>query len=102
MGIAQGTNAVGAAVLGPGSVSTIIGAVGLAALSGYPFGFWMFWGVVGIVVSGVLGAWMIRPVALAAARGEPVQERLFRLHLVNAVILLSVVLAMVFKPTFGM
>jgi uncharacterized membrane protein len=100
---------LGRAVVGPaagltlvaGVVAAVVGSVDMAAL-------WISWGFAGLIISMALGGTLIRrttvslETALAEGGGAEVatlRGRLTTLNLINLLILVSVVAAMVFKPT---
>ena len=102
--------AFGRRVLGPAALCTLLAGVALVPVMRAGFAFWMGWGLAGVVASLVIGSVLLRPavmeivrlsqsgaaqeVAWAAAR-----RRMVALNGINALVLLSTVWAMVFKPT---
>jgi uncharacterized membrane protein len=101
----------GRAILGPAAGITLITGIVMVVVLGLGFGsLWIIWGLVGIFGSLVLGAALIRratvelsELAPTAAPNDPrviaLQRRLATLNTINLLLLLSVVWAMVFKPT---
>ena len=102
---------VGRLVIGPAALVTLAAGMAAAVVGGISLGtFWITWGFTGIIVSmGLVGTVGRRSAnALEAALAEPatpaarvsaLRGRLNGLNLLNLAILLSVVGAMVFKPT---
>lgn len=111
LAVSEHMNALGSALVGPSALLTLVAGVVMVAGSGLSFGaFWIVWGFVGIVVAMALGGGLGRRLegellALlkagtpGTARVDVLRKRLTLLHIVVMLILLSVVWAMVFKPT---
>jgi uncharacterized membrane protein len=103
--------AYGRAVVGPAAIVTLVAGMAAAARAGVGFGTpWLAWGFVGIVGSLLLTALPIRRAAaelgrLAAGAGpgdprlDATRRRLTALNAANLLLLLSVVWAMVAKPS---
>ncbi len=101
----------GSVVFGPAAAITLIAGIVMVAVSGFSFGtFWITWGFVGIFGSVLLGGVFTRRVgerlsklASTAEAIDPrmarLQKRLSILNVIDLLVLLSVVWAMVFKPT---
>ena len=100
----------GQSVVAPATVVTLLAGGAMVARVGFGFTtLWVLWGVVGIVVSLLLGAFPIRRTGEAVdtlasttphdPRLSALQSRLATLSAINLVVLVSVVWAMVFKPT---
>lgn len=102
----------GRAVIAPAAGITFVAGIVMIARAGIPFStLWIAWGLVGIFVSWfVFGAILLRKtnqelnaLAPTAALDDPrltgLQQRLAILNTINLLLLLSVVWAMVFKPT---
>lgn len=100
----------GQAIVGPAGVVTLLAGLVMVGRAGWGFNsLWVAWGLVGIVVSLLLGAFPIRRAGEAVdaladtAPDDPrlagLQSRLATLSAINLVLLLSVVWAMVFKPS---
>ena len=102
----------GRALVGPAAALTLIAGIATAVTAGFDFDrLWITWGFMGILLSIVLGATLIRRTTngiaqVVAATVTPdssklraLQGRLTGLNLLNLLILLSTVGAMVFKPT---
>jgi uncharacterized membrane protein len=101
---------LGRAVLGPAALVTLLAGIALAVVLGGGFALWMVWGLVGALASFVLGGTLVRRASLRlvelagtpsadAARLAAARRRLSRLNLINIALLLSIVWAMVAKPT---
>jgi uncharacterized membrane protein len=100
----------GRTVLGPAMGITLLAGIATAGSIGYPFSaLWIVWGVVGLVLSILIGVVAVRRAAeelgaLARSAGpdDPrvaaVGRRLASLNWLNLLVLVSVVWAMVFKP----
>lgn len=99
----------GMLVLGPGAGLTLLAGVVMVAVSGMGAPFWVLWGFGAIIASIAFGATLVRRgnndvqrIAAAANVDAPrllaAQRRLLVCSAVNALILLSAVWAMVFKP----
>jgi uncharacterized membrane protein len=97
----------GQAVVGPAGGVALLAGLAMVGQAGWGFGsLWVVWGLVGFVVSMLLGAVPIRRAGEAVdalapddPRLAPLQSRLATLSAVNLLVLASVVWAMVFKPT---
>lgn len=100
---------VGPRVLGPATGLTLLSGLGLMLLLRGGMRPWMGWGLTAMILSGLLGATLLRRAneRLAATTAEPepdgaavagARRRLNLLSAVNVVLLLSAVLAMVTKP----
>lgn len=101
----------GRVIVGPAAAITLIAGIATAVIAGFDFGMlWITWGFMGILLSILLGATLIRSttagiaqVATAASldtrRLQALQGRLAGLNVLNLLILLSTVGAMVIKPT---
>ncbi len=101
----------GRAVTGPAMALTLLAGLGMVWRGGISLGsLWIVWGLVGLVASGVLGDGPIRQTGQAVAelaastpaadsRLGALQRRLIVLNVINLLVLLSVVWAMVFKPS---
>jgi uncharacterized membrane protein len=101
---------VGRSVLGPSAVVTLVAGISLVYVAGWGLTLWTAWGLAGIVVSMFLGARVIAPahrhLAAVAATSWPdprsligARRRVAAWGTLNLVVLLSVVWAMVAKPT---
>lgn len=102
---------IGTRVLGPAAGVTLIAGAASVFAGGIGMPFWIVWGLGAMVLSGALGATLLRRTAMeidnGIAEGQqvsdaallPLQRRLTRLHVINALLLLSAVWAMVAKPT---
>jgi uncharacterized membrane protein len=110
--LARASGALGRVLVGPAAALTLIAGIVTTAVGGIDMGaLWISWGFTGIVVSIALGATVIRRTTAAleaALAGNPgatpervaaLRSRLTGWNLLNLVVLLSVVGAMVFKPT---
>jgi uncharacterized membrane protein len=98
-------------VIAPAMGITLLAGIATAARAGFPFSqLWITWGFIGIIVSFLLGLTLIRPAVMTlgrlAATAEPddtrmagPRRRLVTLYALNLALLLSVVAAMVVKPT---
>ncbi|MGQ0562986.1 MAG: DUF2269 family protein, partial [Gemmatimonadota bacterium] len=94
----------------PAMLVSVITGIGMVQVGNLSFGStWIIWGMVGVVVSFVLGAIFTggasRRLAQRLARGEidavaaaAVQRRIFAVAVLNAALLLSIIWAMVAKP----
>jgi protoporphyrinogen IX oxidase len=100
---------LGRAVVGPAAGLTLIAGIATAVVGSLDMGaLWITWGFAGIIISMALGGTLIRRTTVSletALTGSSPAEvgslrgRLTTLNLINLVLLLSVVAAMVFKPT---
>jgi uncharacterized membrane protein len=109
--LAELSSFYGRAVLGPAAALTLVAGVLTAGVGGLDFStFWITWGFAGIAGSILLGAIPVRraTAALAAYAGagaagdadrQAAQRQLMAWSLANLALLLSVVWAMVFKPS---
>jgi uncharacterized membrane protein len=114
-GLLRLSDLYGRAVLAPAGVLTLISGVWLVLDHGFGLStvfttLWLTWGLVGLFASVILGATLIRAThvdlrRLTEAPSDDEQRRLQSqrraavLYGINQLILLSVVWAMVFKPT---
>ncbi|MGH8929868.1 MAG: DUF2269 family protein [Egibacteraceae bacterium] len=101
----------GRSVLGPATGITLIAGVATAAIGRISFAtLWIAWGLLAILLSGILGGTAIRrageqlsELAATAEAGGPrvvaLRRRALMLNWINLLLLLSAVGAMVFKPT---
>lgn len=101
----------GRSVLGPAMVVTLLAGLATSGVAGFPFStLWIAWGLVGFVISIAVGviaveraASELSTLARGAAPGDPrldgPRRRLIALNAVNLLVLVSIVWAMVFKPT---
>ena len=101
----------GQMVAGPASGLVLLSGLGMVGMAGIGFStFWVLWGFTGIVLHFVLGAVFIRKrtmelAQLASAEGTSDQllaeagGKLWRVQLIYLAIMVSVVWAMVLKPT---
>lgn len=108
--LAQQSSFFGSAVFMPAGILTLVSGILMVLGSAYDFeDLWITWGFVGILVSVILGAVLTRRTVEElrglgpqdAARAPALQQRLATLTALNLLILLSVVWAMIFKPTVG-
>jgi uncharacterized membrane protein len=100
---------LGRAVVGPAAGLTLIAGIATAVVGSLDMGaLWITWGFAGIIISLALGSTVIRRTTVsletALAGSSPadvstLRGRLTTLNLINLLLLLSVVAAMVFKPT---
>lgn len=108
--LARTSGTLGRMLVGPAAVLTLVAGVAAAGIGGSMGAFWTTYGFVGILISMGLGSTVIRRTTntLQIALTEPaaggtdlstLRTRLTTLNLVNVFVLLSVVAAMVFKPT---
>jgi uncharacterized membrane protein len=108
--LARQSEFVGRALIGPAAIVTLLAGGALVWELGTGMAAWIWWGLIGFVVSVALGAGVMqragRQLSTVAANPNPdaatidaLQRRLRVLGIVNIVILLSVVWAMVAKPT---
>ncbi|HET7551771.1 MAG TPA: DUF2269 family protein [Gemmatimonadaceae bacterium] len=109
--LARQSEFVGKALIGPSAGVTLLAGGALVWQMGIGMPAWTWWGLIGFVVSVTLGAGVMqrvgRKLSTVAASPNPdaavmdgLQRRLRTLGIINIVILLSVVWAMVAKPTF--
>ena len=109
--LARQSEFVGRTLIGPAAGVTLLAGGALVWQMGIGMPAWTWWGLIGFVVSVALGAGVMqragRKLASVAASPNPdaavmdgLQRRLRTLGIINIVILLSVVWAMVAKPTF--
>ena len=93
---------LGKAVLGPASVGTFLGGIAAMGAERLEPASWLVYGFVGIVVAGAFGGLVLRRFAQRARR-EPGSEDARRALVLGwafyALLLVSIVAAMVFKPT---
>jgi uncharacterized membrane protein len=107
--IAREAAFLGRAVVGPAAGLTLIAGIVTAAVGSLNMGaLWISWGFAGIILSMALGGTLIRRTTVsletalagsAPAEVSTLRSRLTTLNLINLLLLLSVVAAMVFKPT---
>ena len=101
---------VGRSVLGPSAVVTLVAGISLVHVAGWGLTLWTAWGLAGVVISMFLGARVIAPAhrhlsaVVAASWPDPralvsARRRVAAWGTLNLVVLLSVVWAMVAKPT---
>ncbi len=102
---------MGKALIGPAAIVTLLAGGALIAEMHLGMPAWVWWGLIGFFVSMFLGGFLMqrtgRKLSTIASSGTPdvaamgaLQGRLRLLGVVNIIILLSVVWAMVAKPTF--
>ena len=108
--LGQQSGALSMTLFLPAVLLTVITGIGLVQVGRLGFGQkWILWGIIGAVVSfivgGVLTGGTARKLAQQIARGEvdaaqvaAVQRRIMVFVFVNLLVLLSIVWAMVFKP----
>ena len=108
--LGQQSGALSMTLFLPAVLITVITGIGLVQVGRLGFGQkWILWGIIGAVVSfvvgGVLTGGTARKLAQQMARGEvdaaqvaAVQRRIMVFVFVNLLVLLSIVWAMVFKP----
>ena len=108
--LARASGTLGRIMVGPAALLTLVAGVAAAGIGGSMGALWTTYGFAGILVSVGLGSTVIRRTTstLQTALAEPaaagadlatLRSRLTGLNLVNVFVLLSVVAAMVFKPT---
>lgn len=101
---------VGRALIGPAAIVTLLAGGALVWELGAGMAAWIWWGLIGFVVSVALGAGVMqragRQLSALASSANPdattiavLQRRLRLLGMLNIVVLLTVVWAMVAKPT---
>jgi uncharacterized membrane protein len=100
---------VGPALIGPASVLTLVTGIGMVVAGGVdPGALWVQWGMAGIVIHFLFGPLFLRRAGIrlgqATAAGDSTRiadarRRLGQLSAIYLVLLLSVVSAMVLKPT---
>jgi len=109
--LARQAEFIGKSLIGPAAGVTLLAGGALAWEMGIGMPAWTWWGLIGFVVSVTLGAGVMQRAGHKlgavvaspnpdAAAIENLQRRLRTLGIINIVILLSVVWAMVAKPTF--
>lgn len=102
---------IGKSLIGPAAIVTLLAGGALMAEIHAGMQAWIWWGIIGFFTSMFLGGFLMQRtgnrIATIAASSTPdaaamaaLQARLRMLGIVNIVILLSVVWAMVAKPTF--
>jgi uncharacterized membrane protein len=106
--LSSASNFYSRVVVGPAAALTLVAGIATALQMGVSFSsLWITWGFVGIFLSLILGLTFTRittnklsQLAKAESYQEmgTIQNRLATLNLVDALLLLSVVAAMVFKP----
>lgn len=95
---------VGQYALGPSAAVTLLAGIMLMVVGKWPPTLWIVWGLLGLLISGALGAGVLqRELGKVAAGGDAREAgaRMGRIAAVNFLVLVSVVAAMVFKPTLG-
>ena len=109
--LAHISGVLGRTMVGPAAALTLVAGVAAAGIGGSMGALWTTYGFVGILVSMGLGSTAIRrtttalqsalvvPAVSGAADLDSLRSRLTILNLCNVAVLLSVVAAMVFKPT---
>ncbi|HXF64384.1 MAG TPA: DUF2269 family protein [Caldilineaceae bacterium] len=109
--LAQASGLYGRLVIGPSVLLTLAAGIGMVVTAGLDASsLWIVWGLIGLAGSFVMGAVLSRRLAdqvtaLAAtapssdARLVALQRRLTTLNALNLLLLLSVVWAMIAKPT---
>jgi uncharacterized membrane protein len=109
--MAQASSLYGRLVIGPSVLLTLAAGIGMVISVGLDASaLWIVWGVIGLAGSFVMGAVISRRLtaqmsALAATAPSSdaglvaLQRRLLTVNLLNLILLLSVVWAMVAKPT---
>lgn len=108
--LAEHAGFVGRSVLGPAALVTLLAGMSLVHLAGWGLTLWTGWGLAGVGASMFLGARVIAPahrrLAAIAAGSWPdpralaeARSRVAAWGALNLVVLLSVVWAMVAKPT---
>lgn len=100
---------LGQVLLGPAAALTLLAGMATSFAGGIDVTLWIAWGYLGVIGSIALGVTVIRrttsALASAAADGGPqariasLRRRVVGLQTLNIVLLLTVVAAMVFKPT---
>lgn len=109
--LARQAEFVGRALIGPAAVVAVLAGGALVWEMGIGMPAWAWWGVIGFFLSLTLGAGLMqrtgRKLGAVVASPNPdaaaidgLQRRLRLLGTVNIIVLLSVVWAMVAKPTF--
>jgi len=103
---------LGQRMIGPSSILVLLTGIALVIIGKVGFGtFWVTWGFVGIIVHFVLGATLIRKrgMELASLLNSPTADdaqiatvgaRLRQANLIYLLVMVSVIGAMVIKPTF--
>lgn len=101
----------GRSVLGPAMAVTLLAGFATAGVARFPFStLWIVWGMVGFVLSIVIGVIAVQrasgnlsEIARTAGPDDPrlpsARDRLVTLNVLNLLLLVSIVWAMVFKPT---
>ncbi len=95
---------VGQYAMGPAAAITLLAGILLMVVGKWPPTLWIVWGLLGLLISGALGAGVLRREVERVAAGSDPEEtagRMARIAAINFALLLSVVAAMVFKPTLG-
>ena len=102
---------LGMALFGPAAAITLITGIGMVQVGGLSYGaLWISWGMLGVVLSFVVGGAVAGAMAarltkrLAAgeidvATAAATQRRILQIGVLNLLVLVSVVFAMVFKPS---
>jgi uncharacterized membrane protein len=109
--LGQQTGALSMVLFMPAVLVAVITGIGMIQVADLGFGrTWIMWGLIGTVVSFILGGVLTggtaRKLAQQVARGEidqagaaKVQQRILMFAVLNLILLLSIVWAMVAKPT---
>jgi uncharacterized membrane protein len=102
---------LGRSVLGPAMLVTLLAGLGAAGVARFPFSsLWIVWGIVGFISSIIVGVLLVQraageleSAAREAGTADPrlagLRSRLIALNAVNLLLLVSIVAAMVFKPS---
>jgi len=103
----------GRMVLGPAMLVTLLAGLVTAGVARFPFTtLWIVWGIIGFVMSILIGVIAVQrastDLATIAREGRPdeprlgtARGRLVALNAVNLLVLVSIVAAMVIKPTLS-
>lgn len=95
---------VGQYAMGPAAAITLLAGILLMVVGKWPPTLWIVWGLLGLLISGILGAGVLQKELGRVAAGGDRREagsRMARIAGLNLFVLLTVVAAMVFKPTIG-
>jgi uncharacterized membrane protein len=95
---------VGQYAMGPAAALTLLAGIAMMVVGKWPPTIWIVWGFLGLLGSAALGAGILRrELNGVAAGGDPrvAASRMARIAAINLTLLVSVVAAMVFKPTLG-
>lgn len=109
--LAQQSEFFGKAVIGPSAMVTLIAGIVMVAVFGVGMPFWIIWGFIAALASGVLGGGFARKTGTKLteaiisedadhSRLKTLQRRLVILNSINMLLLFSAVWVMVFKTTF--